>query len=136
MVEHSRGKIRNPDAARRLRDFSGLRYGRITPTDIDLFLEFGDAHKYIIGEGKAHGAELPFGQQLALERMADDLNSSRPTLLIIVDISDDMPDMIPYHLTVVRKSRENGEWNNRYVGMTTRQAIDEFVGWHESDCND
>ena len=42
MKDADRGKIRDATLIDRLRDFSGLRYGRITPTDIDAFMEFGN----------------------------------------------------------------------------------------------
>jgi len=35
-----RGKIEHRDRARQIRDFSNLRYGNITPTDIDGLIEY------------------------------------------------------------------------------------------------
>ena len=45
-----RGVIRNRQFAQQLRDFSGLRFGKITPTDIDGFMDFGD-RLFVVLEG-------------------------------------------------------------------------------------
>ena len=37
-----RGKIGNRRRALQIRDFTGLRWGNITPTDIDALIDFGD----------------------------------------------------------------------------------------------
>jgi len=34
--------IRNEDFMRQIKEFSGMRFGRISPTDIDCFLDFGN----------------------------------------------------------------------------------------------
>lgn len=68
MVE--RGVIRNREYAKQLKDFSGLRYGKITPTDIDGFLDFGD-QLFVVVEGKHAGSAIQTGQRLALERLVD-----------------------------------------------------------------
>lgn len=67
---HERGKIRNREFATQIRDFSGLRYGKITPTDIDGFLDFGNK-LFVFIESKYGTGRLPYGQRLALERLCD-----------------------------------------------------------------
>jgi hypothetical protein len=65
-----RGAIRDRARAEQGRDFTGLRYGRITPTDIDAFLDFrGKAFVFI--EAKLIGAQCPWGQERAFERVCD-----------------------------------------------------------------
>lgn len=41
-TNENRGKIQNEEFARRIIDFSGMRYGNITPTDIDGVIEYHD----------------------------------------------------------------------------------------------
>ena len=77
-----RGDIVYRERAKQLRSFSGLRFGNITPTDIDGLIEYKNK-AYAIMETKMDGVEIPFGQMLALERMCDDLSKIKPTILII-----------------------------------------------------
>ena len=57
-----RGKILNPARKRQLVDYSGLRYCKITPTDLDGFLEIS-SRLYIFYELKYHNAEFAGGQE-------------------------------------------------------------------------
>lgn len=66
----NRGLILNREYATQIRDFSGLLFGNITPTDIDGLIDFRD-RIFIIMEFKHSGAPIPFGQKLALERLTD-----------------------------------------------------------------
>jgi hypothetical protein len=66
-----RGEANNLSCAAQLRDFTGLRFGNRTPTDLDLFLDLGNK-VFIVGEAKYRGAQLPFGQRLAIERLCDE----------------------------------------------------------------
>lgn len=63
-----RGKIRNKTFSSQTRDFSGLVFGKISPTDIDAFLEFNDI-LFVFIESKFQGAKIPYGQKLAFERL-------------------------------------------------------------------
>jgi len=72
---NKRGEIINPERAKQLRDFSGLRFGNITPTDIDGLIEYKN-WGYVVIELKYKSEHLPDGQKLALERLCDDLYSS------------------------------------------------------------
>ncbi len=77
MVE--RGLPRNREAAKQLFDFAALRWGNITPTDIDGFLEFHNA-AFVYIEYKYKDTPLPGGQELAFKRAVD--ASSKPCILI------------------------------------------------------
>lgn len=65
-----RGEFRNIKHGLERADFSGLRFGTITPTDIDGLIEFED-RCCIFMETKHGDADLPLGQRLALERSCD-----------------------------------------------------------------
>lgn len=70
MNYNERGKIENRNRARQIIDFSGLQYGKITPTDIDGLIEYHDKAILLL-EFKYADAEMPRGQKVALERMCD-----------------------------------------------------------------
>jgi len=127
MLNDDRGKIQYPDRAKQLRDFSGMKFGTITPTDIDGLIEYHNLG-YVWIETKYKDSEVPFGQDLALCRVCDDLQKIKPTLLIyaIHDI-EDVNDAIPVHDTIIIKYRYKGNWhpgNN----MKTRKLVDRFFG--------
>lgn len=86
MTDVPRGAIRNREYANRIRDYSGLRVGNMTPTDIDGVLDY-HARAYFILELKYSGTPVPYGQRLLLERLCDDLHRSKPTLLVIAEHS-------------------------------------------------
>jgi len=65
-----RGTPRNLGHIRERANFKGLRFGTITPTDIDGLIEF-EGKCCIFMETKHGDADLPVGQRLALERNCD-----------------------------------------------------------------
>jgi len=120
-----RGVIRNRGAAQQLRDFSGLRYGRITPTDIDAYMEFG-GRLFVFVEAKYGGAVLPYGQQLALERLVDAIHNppSRYAIAMVVSHTTQGDD-VSFADTRVQRYRWGGAW--RYpaeYGIDLRSAVD------------
>lgn len=63
----NRGQIRHPARRLQILDFRGLRFGRITPTDSDLSVDFGPGQCFVFGEFKYRGASLELGQRMHLE---------------------------------------------------------------------
>lgn len=111
-----------------IRDFTGLRFGNITPTDIDGFLEFND-RIFIFIEGKRTGAPLSNGQALALARLADAIHCPprRYAVTIIIDHEPTVDD-IDYANATVRAYRWGGQWRKlMQAGITLRAAIDRFI---------
>lgn len=122
-----KGKIRHRQYATQVRDFSGLRFGNITPTDIDALLEYRNLG-FIIIETKYRGTFLPAGQRLALERLCDNLR--KPTLLIIAchDTSGD----IDFATTQVVEYRYDHKWYVSRRLVTTYELVQRFVEFLES----
>lgn len=88
-----RGVVRDKEAATQLQSFEGLRIGNATPTDIDCFLEIRN-RAYVVVEMKHRNGLMPYGQQLALERLARDLRQSvgsdgRPKLVLLIVAAHD-----------------------------------------------
>jgi hypothetical protein len=78
MVE--RGVIEHRERARQIVSFAGLRFGNITPTDIDGLIEYKNCCFLLLELKHYSRPELPYGQRLALERLAASL--AKPTLLL------------------------------------------------------
>ena len=119
-----RGKIRNRDYAQILRDFSGLRWGRITPTDIDSFLDFGNK-AFVFIESKFKGKALAGGQKLALERLVD--ACSVPSILLVVEHECGPGEDIEMGTLPVIQYRLRKQWRIPASPITTRHAIEAFL---------
>ena len=126
-IQPTRGKIQNRDRARQINDFSGLRFGNITPTDIDGLIEYKNK-AYIIIELKYLTTKLPRGQELALERLTDDLTKSgKPTICIVASHEQNDPkEDIKVSDTIVIKYRRNRKWT-KTEKTTTLQIIERFL---------
>jgi hypothetical protein len=123
-MDNVRGEIRNREFATQVRNFSGLRYGNITPTDIDGMIEYKNK-LYIFIETKFGNAELPFGQRLAFERLCDDLQKVKPTLLIIA--SHNSNGDIDVAKTTVTSYRYRGVWKTQNQQRSTGELIAWFI---------
>lgn len=123
MIE--RGKIRNKNHVP-TKDYSGLQYGKITPTDIDGFMDFGNK-TFIFIELKHGNGEIPFGQKLALERLCDACGTEERTSAVLVaryrrDGGD--IDVAPLPVSEYRISRQ---WHTPKQLISVKQAIDLLV---------
>lgn len=122
-----RGKIKNRGRSKQIRDFSGLRYGNITPTDIDCLIEYHDK-AYVIIEYKYGGAEVLFGQRLALERLHDDVSKIKPVLCIIAQHNQEDCELdIDCANALVMEVRGHGVWIPVGAGVFVKQLVDDFL---------
>lgn len=128
-MQNNRGKIIHRERASQLRDYRGLRFGNITPTDIDGFIEYHNK-AYVLYELKLENAEVPYGQRLALERLTNDLEKvGKPTLCIIAshDVHDCSKDIDVANASVI-EYRLKGKWTLISPGLTitTRKMTELF----------
>jgi len=125
MAMAQRGQIVSRSRAKQIRDFSGLLFGNITPTDIDGLIEYhGKAYVFI--EVKLNDAILPDGQRLALERLTDDLHRVKPTLLIIARHDAVNPDDdIDVAIAIVAEYRYKGHKHEGCTG-TVKELVNRF----------
>jgi hypothetical protein len=124
MIE--RGAIRNRALAMRVRDYTGLRFGKITPTDIDGFMEFG-GRLFVFIEGKSGSANMPYGQQLALERLTDAVHKPPERYAIcLISKHNDEGDIDAANSRLTRY-RWNGRWSYVFKDISLRFAIDRLV---------
>lgn len=123
------GVIRHRARNLQVNDFRGLRYGKITPTDIDGAIDF-DGRLFVFVEAKFIGTPIGRGQELFLERVVDalDLWPSRFALGLVADHASPSDQDIDFSSMVVRKSRYRGRWQfSADRALTVRQAIDKMV---------
>jgi len=132
----TRGVIYNRDKKRRLVSFENLTYGRITPTDIDAFIDFNNKI-FIIIEAKGEGVPVPTGQRIALERMLIKMSTGESeAMVVIADIEDGgMEDDVNLGLCMVREVwlAEGRVVKKHTISTTTvKGVIDDFVKYTEA----
>lgn len=120
---HQRGVIQNRERRVQVADMSGLRFGKITPTDIDAAIEYHD-RCYIFVEGKYGGAPVPFGQKLFIEKLVDRLSLSVFAVGVIADHNHPPHEDIVFDKMVVREIRYKGRWISSGSGINVRQICD------------
>jgi len=129
MNDSERGKIRNKEHVP-TKDFSGLRYGKITPTDIDGFLEFKDKI-FILLELKYGDSVLKYGQRTALERGCDAWTDAGKTSVVLVARYNNTGlkeiDVAPLPVSEYRIDKK---WHKPKKVITVRQAIDQIIAWY------
>ena len=64
------GLIRNAKETKQAIEFSGVKSGKMHPSDIDAAMEF-NSEAIILMEVKKQGNRIPLGQKLLLQRIAD-----------------------------------------------------------------
>ena len=129
-----RGVIQNRARKQQIADMSGLRFQKITPTDLDGFLDF-DNRLFVFIEGKFIATPVLFGQQLAIDRLCDACHYAphRYSFAIIADHHHPSDEDIDFANMTVRSIRQNGKWSapmNR--SLTVRAAIDRMVAYVEN----
>ena len=129
-----RGEIIHKARASQLNDFSGLRYGKITPTDIDLFMDFGNK-VFIVGEIKYKNKPCDGGQYLAILRFVDRLAKTgdiKALMFIAEHETHDPEEAIDVANCIIREYR-TGRVTNAVMlkspekKITVRTLIDSFL---------
>lgn len=120
------GVIRDRAAAAQIRNFSGLRWGNITPTDIDGLIEYQN-RLFVFIEAKYMGANLPHGQRLALERLCDAVSNSGKMAVVFIASHETPPDEdIDFTKITVIEYRYRGKWV-KPPSINLKSAIDLFI---------
>lgn len=119
-----RGDVRSRALATKARDYRGIRYGNITPTDIDGLLEYQNKG-FVLIETKYGDSELPMGQRLALERLCDSLQ--KKSLLIISSHQTPENQPIDMAAAMVTEYRYQKQWRTPKENINTKTLIDRFI---------
>ena len=122
------GIIKNICYARQRADFNGMRFGTITPTDIDGFVEFRN-QAFVFIETKHGNTDLPQGQRLALERVCDRVQKSGAEAMVLVlrneKTGNDAPTYLIAPLLVIQY-RYKYRWHVPNPSISAYQAIEKF----------
>lgn len=130
-----RGVIRNRDVAAQVRDFSGLCIGTISPTDIDMLIEYHGRY-FIFAETKYGDTDLLFGQRLAQERLCDATErAGKPSILFITTHHSRPPEDIDMAHTIVTEYRYRRKWRTPPENITLGEAIASFIKKQEDKAN-
>jgi len=121
-----RGAVRHRGHYTQLKDYSQLRYGLITPSDIDGVLDFQN-RAFVFLELKFAGAEMSLGQRLMYERICDACQRGGVNSVVIVaNHSSASDEMIPVHELPVDRVRFKGKWSQMRPDDTVKSVIDRF----------
>jgi hypothetical protein len=130
-----RGQIINSERAKQIRDYSGLRIGNITPTDIDGSEDFHN-EKWVHFELKLKGNSLPIGQRLALKRLVDDLGKVKPSIGFIAEHEEyDTEKPIDAGNAMVTEYRYRNQWRIPLRPLSLAEAINLFLGTRKNPLN-
>lgn len=122
-MKTQRGSITFRDRARQIRDYAGLAYGKITPSDIDGVIDFG-GRCFILIEYKLEGATLPYGQRLMYERICDALQSTISTsAVLIASHTHPTSEDIDCANASVIEYRWNGQWVQPRTATSVKNAV-------------
>lgn len=127
-TEENRGKIQFRGRARQIIDFSGMRFGNITPTDIDGFFERRD-EIFIFYEFKYGGVSMPQGQELALKRTIDAIAASgrKAALFVCSHDVDDVEKDIDAANAKVRWYYYDGRQIMEHKDRNVKEATDAYL---------
>lgn len=130
-TEENRGKIHCPELKRQLVDYSGIRFGNITPTDIDGFIEYQDC-MYAFIEIKRECAVMPKGQRVAFTNLVDAVEGSakwRHAVLFVCRHGGGDGDINAVEMEV----SSYYACRNWYDG--NGRKLDELIGWLKGWCD-
>jgi len=125
-----RGEIRDRTIAKQVRDYRGLRWGNVTPTDIDGFVEFR-GEMFLFFELKHGDNDMPCGQKIAFERLVDVVSVSKPAILIVGKHENEAQTDIKAHECEVVKYRSNNQWHYPTRKVTMKALADRFISDHQ-----
>jgi len=126
MNDIDRGKIINPSYSNQVIDYSDMKLGKITPTNIDGYMDIrGKGHWFY--EAKYGDSKPRRGQALAFERLAD---ATAPFSVYIIG-SHDCPSTasIMASETKVTDVRFLKKWIQPSENITTRELTERFLNY-------
>ena len=131
--DSNRGIIQNRERKRQIIDYSGLRYGKITPTDLDGFIEYHNElfalyeYKYKKERG------MSAGQYKALVRVIDAVQRGglEAALFLVKHDQEDPEKDIDGANSIVDRYYYKGKWSYN-VNRTAKEVTDSFMNYVEN----
>ncbi|NBU34797.1 hypothetical protein EBS40_09330 [bacterium] len=128
-----RDELKFKGRARQINSFLGLiRRRNITPTDIDGIIDY-HGKAFIILEGKYGDAELPKGQKIALENLANAILESKRQVVVIIfrhhvhDINND--------IIVSEQIVSDIYYKKKWETITAQKNVIEVIQMFENYCD-
>ena len=106
--------IRNSNLVNQGIDFTGVKNGKIHPSDVDFVFEF-DNQILILGEVKRRHNKIPIGQELLLTRIVDRWGDGGIVLKVEHEYKDQNTN-IPLKECFITRRYLNGEWKTFEYG--------------------
>jgi len=104
-----------------------MRVEKITPTDLDGLVEFHNKGYFLI-ELKLDGVLMPKGQEIAIERLCDDLVRVKPkTIAVVARHETPLGRDIDCKSAIVDAVRECGRWIYPERTLTVGEAYAHWV---------
>lgn len=140
-TDDNRGVILKPNRCRQLIEFRHLKFGNITPMDMDGLLEYHDK-AYIFFEYKLEGATMPKGQRQALERLADDCEKAGKDAVVFLceHTETDPRRIVDAGSALVKRTYYKHQWAIENPVRTVRERAESFLDYvdrkGESQCEE
>ena len=118
--ETVRGEIQHLERYKQLIDYSGMqRHRRITPTDIDGFIDYG-GNAFIYMDAKLEGKPLSIGQKIAYENVVNSHEKAKNVACAII-FRHDVPadEIIMAHEKYIDIYYTQGKWKSPDKENTT-----------------
>lgn len=134
-VAEERGVYKHKTRARQLLLFDWMQYGNITPTDIDMTIEYKDRARIFV-EVKGRTKDVPIGQRLLLQRFVDDFRASGKDAIAIIaehEVDDSSKDIHIKDCSVreiyyKKRADDAGcNWRKPHGAFTVKQLADAFI---------
>lgn len=125
-TDANRGLIQNRDRMKQLISFEGMKFDGVTPTDIDCFFEKNDRY-FVFYEYKYDHAQIPEGQELALTRIVNALDSTgREAILLWCSHHAPQGEDIQAKDAIVVGAYYKHKWRDG-GGRTAKEVTDAFI---------
>jgi hypothetical protein len=128
-----RDELKFKGRARQINSFLGLiRRRNITPTDIDGIIDY-NGKAFVILEGKYGDAELPKGQKMALENLANAILESKKKVVVIIfrhhvhDINND--------IIVSKQMVSDIYFKRKWDKITVEKNVIDVIEMFENHCD-
>lgn len=126
-MDDNRGKINHKSRSKQVKDYSGLRFGNITPMDIDGFVDFGNIAFTVLEFKHETAPPLSYGQELAIIRLVDNLGRVKPTIGIIAKHNTPSEQEIDCANAIVEKYRSSGKWMTPDKEICVKELVTKFL---------
>ena len=105
-------------------NFNNMKFDKISPMDFDAFMEFSNK-LFIFIETKYLDTKMPFGQQLALERLCDACQDADKVSVVFITSHKDKTgdDNIDLGNSTVTKYRWEKKWHVPNLQITLHDAV-------------